>query len=190
MDVYGRPAMNVPNYKGVVDSKLDTFKKYRYALCFENLYHPIWSQGYLTEKMIDCMVADCVPVYYGCSNIESYVPENCFIDFRQFQSFAELDHFLAGLTDDDYLRYVKNIRSFLREYNAPSRCSVHRVYEQAIQLFHESVDSSATWPNGFWQQSELREKVAYMAMAGGLKGRQFIRPLFNILRKFDSRRNR
>ena len=40
--------------------------------------------GYMTEKIWDSFKAKTVPVYWGASNIEEYVPKNCFIDYRDF----------------------------------------------------------------------------------------------------------
>jgi len=191
MDVYGFPPMNVPNYKGRVDSKLDTFQQYRYALCFENLYHPIWSRGYVTEKIFDCMYADCVPVYYGACNIEKYIPTNCFIDFRQFRDFSELEAFLSGQTDRDYLNYVRNIRSFLKGHNAAHRYSCFRLYEAAAELTRSKFSAPvAALPPGFFEVAQPKEKAAYYLMACGLKGYRFVHPFFNLIRRVGSWRTR
>lgn len=194
MDVYGVPPMNTPNYKGKAASKLDTLRMYRYALCFENLYHPVWSQGYVTEKIFDCMYADCVPVYYGAYNIENYIPEGCFVDFRKFRGFADLDAFLAGQTDRDYLDYVRNIRSFLRGNNAAYRYSCFRLYETAAELARAGRaprgNGNGKPPPGFWELARPKEKAAYLLMACGLKGYRWIHPMFNVIRKAGSWRNR
>ncbi|MBI9020962.1 MAG: hypothetical protein JEZ10_06890, partial [Verrucomicrobia bacterium] len=65
MDVFGRPPMDTPNYRGECADKAETFARYRYALCFENTFHPLWTRGYLTEKILDCMASSVIPVYYG-----------------------------------------------------------------------------------------------------------------------------
>ncbi len=191
MDVYGFPRMNVPNYKGRVDSKLDTMRQYRFALCFENFYHPIWSRGYVTEKIFDCMYADCVPVYYGACNVEKYIPANCFIDFRQFRDFAELEAFLSGQTDRDYLNYVRNIRAFLHGHNAAHRYSCFRLYETAAKLARSKTPPPvAELPPGFFQVAQPKEKAAYFLMSCGLKGYRFVHPFFKLLRRIGSWRNR
>lgn len=194
MDVYGFPPMNAPNYKGRVESKLDTMRQYRYALCFENLYHPVWSRGYVTEKIFDCMYADCIPVYYGACNIEKYIPDNCFIDFRQFRDFAELDAFLAGQTGRDYLNYVRNMRAFLRHYDAAHRHSCFRLYETAVELARAGRiprnGKNGKPPPGFFELARPKEKAAYLLMACGLKGYRFIHPFFNLIRRTGSWRNR
>ena len=44
-----------------VRHKSETMKNYKYALCFENSYHP----GYITEKIFDAFSAGTIPLYWG-----------------------------------------------------------------------------------------------------------------------------
>jgi hypothetical protein len=186
MDVYGLPAMRVPNYRGATDSKLETFSRYRYAICFENLYHPVWSQGYLTEKIFDCMFADCIPIYYGCYNIEDYVPPDCFIDYRRFKDFGELDLFLKSLSDQDYLRYVRNIRRFLARYQPAYQHSCDRFYELVLTLVRQGTDHGAEpLPDGFIQTATPRELGAFVLMMAGLKLPALIHPVFRCMRRLS-----
>lgn len=55
--------------------KINTIKDYKYCLCIENLTMP----GYVTEKIIDAMVAGVVPVYSGAPDIQEFIPEDCFV---------------------------------------------------------------------------------------------------------------
>ncbi len=41
--------------------------------------------GYITEKIWDSFKARSIPIYWGASNIEEYIPINTFIDFRKFE---------------------------------------------------------------------------------------------------------
>lgn len=184
MDVYGYPAMNVPDHCGFVNSKLDTFSQYRFGLCFENLYHPIWSRGYLTEKIFDCMAADCVPVYYGCYNVEDHIPSECYIDFRKYGSFKNLDRFLSGLTDRDYLEYVQNIRQFFNYYNPTSRHSCMRLYELSKELLEAPFDDAkGQWPEDFLDVANIKESIAYALMVCGLKIPRMTNTAFKVLRR-------
>lgn len=81
-----------PAFRGPVDDKYATLARYKYSLCFENEMSP----GYITEKLFDCLVCGTVPVYLGAPNITDYVPEECFIDMRNFADFDDLDAFLRG----------------------------------------------------------------------------------------------
>jgi hypothetical protein len=47
--------------------------------------------GWITEKIFDCMRADCVPVYWGASNVLDYVDPEAFVDRRRFASNSELE---------------------------------------------------------------------------------------------------
>ena len=123
-DIYGNPPFPLPNYRGVLeaDNKLPTMAGYMYALCFENFYHPEYSAGYITEKILDCLETRTVPIYLGCSDIEKYIPKDCFIDFRDFKDFRELNEFLAGMSRKRYKKYTHSIDEWvmggnLRQYS-------------------------------------------------------------------------
>ncbi len=190
MDVFGRPAMDVPNYRGECVDKLATFSKYRYAICFENTFHEQWTRGYLTEKILDCMSAGVVPVYYGCSNIEELVPSDCFIDYRQFSSFSEMERFLLNLSDDEYLGYVKRMRAFLAEYNAPEKHSAFRFYETLAKLDKDSLKQSKQWPEDYWEKSTFIGKIRFLGMRYLLPYHRFVYPMFSVLRKLGSLKKR
>jgi FkbM family methyltransferase len=116
-DVYGNPPFPLPNYRGAlaVNAKLATLKQYRYCLCFENTDHPVLSAGYVTEKILDCLETRTIPIYLGASNIEKYIPAECFIDYRKFAGFRELDEFLHSLSDERYEKYIAAMDAFVAD---------------------------------------------------------------------------
>ena len=58
-----------------LDDKWDGLAPYRYSLAVENYSGP----DYWTEKLTDCLLAWSMPIYYGCTNIDSYLPAECMI---------------------------------------------------------------------------------------------------------------
>ncbi|MCE5225369.1 MAG: glycosyltransferase family 10 [Porphyromonadaceae bacterium] len=102
--------MYFTSYRGTVFSKLETFRKYRFSICYENVRD---LPGHITEKIFDSFFAGCVPVYWGASNITTYIPENCFIDRREFTSHEELYKFMVSMTESDYTAYQERIFAFL-----------------------------------------------------------------------------
>ena len=46
---------------------------YRFYICYENTEGV---EDYITEKIFDCFAAGFVPIYWGASNIEKYIPKN------------------------------------------------------------------------------------------------------------------
>lgn len=97
-------------YRGTINNKKDTLKKYKFALCFENSIFA----GYITEKIFDCFFAGVIPIYYGAPDIEKYIPGNTFIDFRKFQNYEELYRFMKNLDERAYTEYINNIKNFLQ----------------------------------------------------------------------------
>ena len=103
------------NYKGSCKDKIDTLKNYKFSICYENMRDV---KGYITEKIFDCFAAGVVPVYWGASNITDYVPKECFIDRREFQSNEELYQFLKTIDREAYERYLNAAWDFLKSKKA------------------------------------------------------------------------
>ena len=99
-------------YKGEVDDKIELLSSFKYSICFENLTD---TTGFITEKIFDCLKARCVPVYWGATDIENYIPRECFIDFRQFKDYDELLKFLNSISEQKYAKYIKSIEKLLSD---------------------------------------------------------------------------
>lgn len=104
------PFKTFSSYKGMVDSKKETMLNYKFSFCFENIHS---LEGYITEKIFDCMFAGSVPIYWGANNILDYVPGDCFIDRRKFSSNTELYKFIKNMNNVDYQSYQNRIEEFL-----------------------------------------------------------------------------
>jgi hypothetical protein len=95
------------------EDKIKTISNYKFTFCLEN----IAMKGYVTEKIIDCLVAGTIPIYLGAPDIYDFVPKNCFIDMRDFRSMEELEYFLENLTEDEADKIIKNGQKFLESEN-------------------------------------------------------------------------
>lgn len=76
---------------------LQKLSEYRFCLCFESTYHPVWSWDFITERMFNCFKTKTIAIYYGCYNIETHVPQELFIDYRQFTP-ESLSEYLLNFT--------------------------------------------------------------------------------------------
>lgn len=101
-------------YKGEVEikDKIELLSNFKFCICFENITEV---DGYITEKIFHSFLAKCVPIYWGASNIEKYIPKSCFIDFRDFGNYATLLKFLVSMDETRYNRFIKNIRTLLSD---------------------------------------------------------------------------
>ena len=101
---------NYPSYKGKVKSKEDTLNRYKFSICYENVMN---IPGYITEKIFDAFIAGCVPIYLGANNIDDYIPCECYIDKRKYESYEELYAYMSTLSKNSYLEYLDNIENYL-----------------------------------------------------------------------------
>ncbi|MEM7533909.1 MAG: hypothetical protein AAF639_17115 [Chloroflexota bacterium] len=58
-----------------VEDKWSGLAPYRYSIAVENYSNPL----YWSEKLIDCYLAWCMPIYYGCTRLADYFPIESFI---------------------------------------------------------------------------------------------------------------
>ena len=114
-DLYGPDWHGYASWRGSVKSKWETLKNYKFCICYENMGNQL---GFITEKIFDCLVAGCVPVYLGASNITDYVPAACFIDRRNFTSDEELYAFLKNISEKRYKQYLDNITQYFKSPQA------------------------------------------------------------------------
>ena len=116
-----------PSYRGTVKLKRDVLQKYKFAICYENARD---IPGYITEKIFDCFFAGCVPVYWGAPNVTDHIPEDTFIDRRDFKSYEELYIYLKNMSDKEYLDYLNAIRNFIKS---------DKIYPFSAECFAETI---------------------------------------------------
>ena len=71
VDFYGRGI-------NPIDSKLEGLKDYHFSVAIEN--GPF--ENFFTEKILDCMLAGTIPIYYGCPNISEFFNIDGVITFK------------------------------------------------------------------------------------------------------------
>lgn len=112
---YGWKKKKHKNYQGPLDNKIETLKKYKFSICYENTKDV---NGYISEKIFDCFAAGVVPIYLGASNITDFIPADCFIDKRAFATYEELYKFLKAMTKEQYQCYLDKADEFLKSEKA------------------------------------------------------------------------
>ncbi len=90
-------------------NKLETIRPYQYGLCIENAQFP----GYVTEKIIDCLVAGVIPLYMGAPDIDHYIPPGSYIDLRKYRDWEALLADLQAMPEDRAMAMIECGRDFL-----------------------------------------------------------------------------
>lgn len=101
------------SYKQTIsdDSKIEVLSGYKFCICFENTA----ADGYITEKIFDCLKARCVPVYWGAPNISKYIDKKCFIDYREFMDYEKLLNYLNSMSEATYNMYIESIEKLIND---------------------------------------------------------------------------
>jgi hypothetical protein len=111
------PDLEVFGYgMGKLEDKADALDPYKYHLAIEN--HTC--DHHWTEKLADAFLGHCLPLYFGCTNLEAYFPAESFIriDIRDYKGACEkIGRIIAS---DEYERRLPAIlearRRVLHDY--------------------------------------------------------------------------
>ena len=106
----GWDSLKHPCYKGRCKEKAEVFHRYRFAICYENMQG---LNGYITEKLLDCLESGIVPIYLGAPNIKDIVPGKCFIDFRDFANYDELFEYIVNIDEKKYLSFLSSAKDYI-----------------------------------------------------------------------------
>jgi hypothetical protein len=74
------------NVGGRVPNKAEFIKDYKFVLSFENSSY----DGYTTEKIMEPIHADCIPIYWGNKLVGQDFNAGRFLDYNKFASEKEL----------------------------------------------------------------------------------------------------
>lgn len=74
------------NVGGRVADKADFIKDYKFVISFENSAH----DGYTTEKILEPISRDCIPIYWGNRLVNKDFNAKRFIDYSKFESEKKL----------------------------------------------------------------------------------------------------
>ena len=127
-----------------VEDKWAGLAPYAYSLAIENFSGP----DYWTEKIADCFLAWTVPIYYGCTNLEKYFPEESFIRIDIDKPEESIRTIKQTLREDSWGKRVKALTEardlVLKKYQF-FPCIAGYIRElSGKELMHETVRSAAT----------------------------------------------
>lgn len=112
-------------YQGSCPSKFDILSRYDFCLCFENMS----MDGYITEKLFDCLFVGTIPLYLGAPDVKQFIPEDAYIDCSRYHSWEEMWKDIKDLTDKEIESMREAGRDFLRSETAL------RYYQSLEEIF-------------------------------------------------------
>lgn len=115
------------NVGGPVADKLAFCAKYKFNIAFENSKVP----GYTTEKIMEPLTVNSVPIYYGDPLIADYFHPDCMVHVANRDDFERAIEEIIALDRDD--------EAYLRKVMAPASVHDSAWYEQRLTDFLRNI---------------------------------------------------
>jgi len=102
----GGRSMNNMGY--FVENKLEFQSNYKFSIAFENEAYRPNREGYTTEKIMQPMLANSIPIYWGNPLISKEFNVKSFINYHDFKSEDDLVEYIIYLdkNDDKYMEVL------------------------------------------------------------------------------------
>lgn len=98
--------------------KQEGLLEYKYYLAIENGK----TDHYFSEKIVDALLCECMPIYWGCNKLEKYLPKGSFVRIDENQSMDEMVDQIISISQSnlrekniDKIKEAKNL--ILHKYN-------------------------------------------------------------------------
>jgi hypothetical protein len=124
---------------------------YRMNLAFENTR----SQGYVTEKLVEPLLAGCIPIYWGAPDVVRDFNPGCMINVSDFPDFdSAIEHILKVDADPAARLAILNAPPF-RDNVEPACLAPSYMADHIIKL----IDSGSKPGRRTYRHRRLREHV-------------------------------
>jgi hypothetical protein len=94
-----------------IDNKRQFQSEYKFAITFENNAYRPQHIGYSTEKIMEAMAANTMPIYWGNPKIDLEFNTNSFINWYDFKSEDDMIDYIIELDKDDS-KYLEKLNNF------------------------------------------------------------------------------
>lgn len=99
-----------------VNDKLNFIKEYKFSIAIENSC----VNGYTTEKIIEPIMVNSIPIYYGDPSVSHDFNLNSLVDLRSFASISQAVEYIVALDENEDLYLQKYLEpwfqsSFIKE---------------------------------------------------------------------------
>jgi len=119
------------NVGGRVHDKVKFISEYKFNIAFENASHP----GYATEKLMEALITNTIPIYWGDPEIGNDFNTKAFINCHEFESMEAVIEHIKKVDQDDnlYRKYLSE--PFLRDNQETEYCKEENIIKRFDDIF-------------------------------------------------------
>lgn len=129
---YGRGWVSYgPGYKGYAEPyerKHEVLSWYKFNVALEGERY----DGYVSEKIWQAMASGCIPIYSGPKDIDKYIPNDLYIDFRD-RDLDKLYNTFMNMNDEEREGYRSRIWDFLHSSDMFSSVRFAKIIEKIFK---------------------------------------------------------
>jgi hypothetical protein len=132
VDSGGRFANNI-GY--AVDNKVNFQSEYKFSIAFENNAYRPQHPGYTTEKIMEPMTVNSIPIYWGNPEIGKEFNTKSFINVYDFDSIDSVINYIEYLDNNDkkYLELLN--QPWFTDYNIPESNKIENIKSFLYKIF-------------------------------------------------------
>lgn len=139
------------NVGGRVADKNEFIKDYKFVISFENSDQ----DGYTTEKIMEPILQDSIPVYWGNKLVNRDFNAERFIDYNQFESEADLIKRILEIDQNDDLA----IDMIMQPTFSLTKISHEEEHKQVIEILRKIVEDNKKPIAVWWFRNLHKFKV-------------------------------
>jgi hypothetical protein len=118
-----------------VSDKRKFQSEYKFSVAFENNAYRPQHPGYSTEKIMEPMTVNSIPLYWGNPIIDKEFNTKSFVNFYDFGNVKDMIDFIIKLdkNDDKYLEMLN--QPWFDEYNIPESNKIENIKSFLYKIF-------------------------------------------------------
>jgi hypothetical protein len=119
-----------------VSDKRKFQSEYKFSIAFENNAYRHQHPGYTTEKIMEPMTVNSIPIYWGNHLIYEEFNTESFVNFYDFGYFDEMVEYIIELdnNNDKYLEMLN--KPWFRDYNIPETNKIENIKSFLYKIFN------------------------------------------------------
>jgi hypothetical protein len=110
-----------------VHDKLEFQKNYKFSIAYENEQYRYETNGYTTEKIVDSMFSNSIPIYWGNPLVYKDFNTKSFVNFYDFKNEDDMIDYIIFLdeNDNEYLKVLND--SWLNDNKIPEELDRYNI---------------------------------------------------------------
>lgn len=110
--------------------------EYKFSIAFENEAYRPQNPGYTTEKIMEPMTVNSIPLYWGNPLVDREFNTKSFVNFYDFKSENDMIDYIIELDKNDDLYMEKLKQPWFIDYNIPENNKIDNIKSFLYKIFN------------------------------------------------------